>query len=321
MGPKLLDDIEVGNKTSAPVIQKIAGDYGSRILPRNHALPDPESVKELRAGLFAATHKLGFHVPAVHALQMPRFFYHHDRTQSCHKVPVVACMPALLHDLSARIAVNQEIAVCSFPTPIALVGACSSPPTMPLALAVDKLIESLRFSDDDIATIEAITRGQSSNINWYHQKMGSVTASAFGNVVKFMTGSKVSEERLVSACIDAEHDRLSIPPRPKKPALKWGVVNEQKAREKCSESMSKVHENYAIMTSGIVVHKQYPFLRASPDGIVSFGNEKKLLEIKCPYSIRHLCPKQAVLDHKIDYVGVSDSGNFFLKQSSRGYHE
>ena len=184
MGPKLLDDIEAGNKTSAPVICKIAGDYGSRILPRNHALPDLESIKELWAGLFAATHKLGFHVPAVHALQMPRFFYHHDGTHSCYKVPVVACMPALLHALSPEIAVNQEIGVCSCPTPLTLVGACSPPPTMPLALALDKFLESLHFSDDDIATIETITWGPSSNINWYHQRMGSVTASTFGNVAE-----------------------------------------------------------------------------------------------------------------------------------------
>ena len=37
-----------------------------------------------------------------------------------------------------------------------------------------------------------------------------------------MTGSKLSEDRLVSTCIGAEYDQLSIPPRPKKPALKWG---------------------------------------------------------------------------------------------------
>ena len=45
-----------------------------------------------------------------------------------------------------------------------------------------------------------------------------------------------------------------------------------------SESMSKAQENFAIMTLGIVVHKQYPFFKASPDGIVSFGNERKLLD-------------------------------------------
>ena len=58
------------------------------------------------------------------------------------------------------------------------------------------------------------------------------------------------------------------------PALKWGRENEDKA---CSESRSEYvrtvgaehHNTLVVEKCGLVVDPQYPWLGASPDGLVT----------------------------------------------------
>ena len=46
-----------------------------------------------------------------------------------------------------------------------------------------------------------------------------------------------------------------------------------------------MHEGLAITESGLVIIPQWPFIDASPDGVVNCKcHEKGVLEIKCPYT-------------------------------------
>ena len=69
------------------------------------------------------------------------------------------------------------------------------------------------------------------------------------------------------------------------PAVKWGIDNEDQARQQYGEEMSRSHESFSCKPSGLVVNPLYPHLGASPDGIISCRCcGTGLLEIKCPYS-------------------------------------
>ena len=66
-----------------------------------------------------------------------------------------------------------------------------------------------------------------------------------------------------------------------------------------------------VKESGLVIHKTYPFLACSPDGVVS---SEKLIEIKCPYS----CRDKPVTPETVPYLTNND-GELNLK-TTHGYY-
>ena len=72
------------------------------------------------------------------------------------------------------------------------------------------------------------------------------------------------------------------------PAIKWGVENENVARQLYTNVMSTKHDNFACNLTGLWVSPLYPHLGASPDGVTTCGcHGDGLVEIKCPFSARH----------------------------------
>ena len=68
------------------------------------------------------------------------------------------------------------------------------------------------------------------------------------------------------------------------PAIKWGVGNENVARQ----LYTNVHDNFACNLIGLWVSPLYLHLGASPDGVTTCGcHGDGLVEIKCPFSARH----------------------------------
>ena len=58
--------------------------------------------------------------------------------------------------------------------------------------------------------------------------------------------------------------------------------------------MREYHSSFSVMTTGLHVSPKYPHLGASPDGLTSCSCcGEGLLEVKCPYSIRHTTPSSA----------------------------
>ena len=70
--------------------------------------------------------------------------------------------------------------------------------------------------------------------------------------------------------------------------------------------MSSCHETFQIGDSGLVISSDYPYLGASPDGIVSCGCcGIGVNEIKCPYCKRDNSINEAVEDKKFCVQSVS----------------
>ena len=84
------------------------------------------------------------------------------------------------------------------------------------------------------------------------------------------------------------------------PAIKHGVENEAKALEDLSALLQ-----LPVQPCGLFVHRDYPFLGASPDGLVFKDSQLVTVEVKCPYVLR---------DHKptdVEKLTKQQKRNFF----------
>ena len=70
-------------------------------------------------------------------------------------------------------------------------------------------------------------------------------------------------------------------------ATDWGNENENDARHKYCECMSKSHVNHSVNLSGLILNPDFPYHGASPDGIVNCSCcGVGCFEIKCPSKYR-----------------------------------
>ena len=68
------------------------------------------------------------------------------------------------------------------------------------------------------------------------------------------------------------------------PATWYGKDMEPIARESSTEYINKHHEHVLTKETGLHVHPNYPYIGASPDGIVCCScHGEILLEIICPF--------------------------------------
>ena len=100
---------------------------------------------------------------------------------------------------------------------------------------------------------------------------------------------------------------------------KWGIENEQNAREQYFGQIKDDHSELSCTLSGLCVNPKYPHLGATPDGIVKCdccGNG--LIEIKCPYKHKESHP-HSVVDNK--YCLEHVDGLVRLKKTHEYYYQ
>ena len=86
-----------------------------------------------------------------------------------------------------------------------------------------------------------------------------------------------------------------------------GQTKEDVARKAYIEAVSPNHTCFKVTQTGLHLHPSYPYLGASPDGIIKCSCcGLGLLEIKCPYSKRD-----------VDVSRISDP-KFYLKDTASG---
>ena len=152
----------------------------------------------------------------------------------------------------------------------------------------------LKVTEEEALFLEKATRSQSRTCLWYDHRIGRITASMFGRVYK--CAETKYPTALVKSLMQYSHVNPTIP------SLKWGHDNEDHAREKYKISMEPHHESFSVQSAGLLVSTKFPFLGASPDGVISCTCcGTGLLEIKCPYKYRNS-----------DIKSITDS-NFYLQ--------
>lgn len=151
--------------------------------------------------------------------------------------------------------------------------------------------ECLRYEPTEIDQIEKNTRGQHENPNWTSVRQGLVTASKFKEVCSSRNPSKTAEKLLHGSSLDEE--RL---PKP----IAFGRKYEHIARNIYYHKHKFGHKACSLHECGLFISNRFPFVGASPDGIIDCKTCGKLLiEIKCLFKYRNFHPKNALLFSEI----------------------
>ena len=149
-----------------------------------------------------------------------------------------------------------------------------------LATEAERLFCEMTISDSDFGVIKEATVAQNNCAAWTEQRKGRLTASLFHDV--FVRKPTTDPVPLLKKIMGYEQNDLSYIP-----SIRWGIQNENTAREKYATLLSTEHENFTCNLTGLWVNPLYPHLGVSPDGVTSCScHGDGLLEIKCPYSSR-----------------------------------
>ncbi len=131
---------------------------------------------------------------------------------------------------------------------------------------------------------------------WKQQRLGALTASVLHRASNYRgndSGNYVVQEILGKSKFLVNS------------ATDYGLQNEAVAKKLYVQFMTGKHKQCKVISLGLIVNKENPLLRASPDGLVSCQCcSKGLLEIKCPYS-----------DKWKNMIGeeIARKGNYHLK--------
>ena len=171
------------------------------------------------------------------------------------------------------------------------------------------------MNKQNINSIEIATQGQNENNSWFIYRKGVITASKAHDVL-----AKVRKyEKRAGGTIDMWSLNQKISGltfvNPDIPALKYGRNMEHNAVNSFLEIFKKTHKNVIIQECGLFLHEDLPFIGASPDRIVSCSCcGQSCLEVKCPFSINYMSPKNA----NLQYI-VKDGNHSKLKTSHKYY--
>lgn len=148
-----------------------------------------------------------------------------------------------------------------------------------------QLIEDLKPSRDHQGPFEVKdTMGQSDNVLWKRIRSIHLSASFCRKVRHYRTdASRMSHLRRYLWQLDTFQSR----------AMKYGIKSESIAREKYV-SVERDYDPFVnVEECGLFLNTRHVGLSCSPDGIVRGTNKvPKLLEIKCPYSLRYHDPNK-----------------------------
>ncbi|KAK7575869.1 hypothetical protein V9T40_007204 [Parthenolecanium corni] len=131
----------------------------------------------------------------------------------------------------------------------------------------EEFMSKMALSAEEREHLEESTRGQAATTLWKEERRKRITASIFGNVCKMKENT--SSARMVENIV-APNFRGTY-------STSYGNRMEPLAKAKF-----EAEKNITLENCGLLIHPNYPFLGASPDGLIS---NNQVLEIKCPSTL------------------------------------
>lgn len=182
-------------------------------------------------------------------------------------------------------------------------------------MSQEEALSFLEDCDQDVIyEIEERTRGQSDNDLWLTSRKARITASVFHDIStrKSNTPPEKLVERILGNSGNNKYNEFV-------PSLKWGKKMENVAKKHyIAINKLKFKRKIQIQEKGLILHKDYSYLGASPDGIVVHNSTKHLIEVKCPYKWRTKSVTEACRDSDF-FCFVDENNDIQLKHSSRYY--
>lgn len=131
---------------------------------------------------------------------------------------------------------------------------------------------------DDTKEVEQSTRDQSNSDRWFKEREQRLTASNFGLVMQRKADPSLPFLRSI-------FEKKNV----RAPALQYGKKHESTAKEEYLREKEGAH----LHECGLVIHREMPFLGASPDAVVCMDGESGIIEVKCPYTARAMTVEEA----------------------------
>ena len=120
---------------------------------------------------------------------------------------------------------------------------------------------NITVTESQAMLVERETRSQSCSRLWYRMRSGRITASKFKAACR--TDPCLPSHSLVMSICHPELSRFSSA------ATQWGCEHEQTARDQYSALYKQSHEGFEVTECGFYINTNYPFIGASPDGVVT----------------------------------------------------
>ena len=185
-------------------------------------------------------------------------------------------------------------------------------PPLPLALPETRDIteSELQWPIDLSASqrVEARTRDQANSDEWCTMHTFVITSSNFGKILR----NKNASESFIKAVFDSNLQNI--------PSIQHGKKFELTAVEAYLQRQSLNGKQVHFRRCGLVLHPQFRFLGASPDGLLCDSGEYGLLEVKCPHTtyVEKKTVWQAATENVHFCCGVTN-GVLKLKQTHNYY--
>ena len=205
-------------------------------------------------------------------------------------------------DAPSKLPMTPRSAQCRIKAQI--IKECTLPPTLEAITSyADSFLKMIQPSDEQRKAVERKTRRQSSCVRWREERHLRLTASNFGRVVLRKSNfPKLAEEILFSSISGAI------------PSIKWGRVHESDAFAQYLEN----HTSNNLRKAGFYIDEQ-SYLGASPDGVVEMSEGLKVIEIKCPYSVKDITVEEACT--KREFYCTLENGQLHLNRSHVYYYQ
>ena len=164
----------------------------------------------------------------------------------------------------------------------------------------NQLMENL-MEIKGIASIPKLTIGQSANKLWFEYRYGRITASKMHRVMA-QVGDDLklknkNGNKFLSPAENLIADVLGYKKSFSSKATSWGTANESEAVKMYFRETKVKHHNLKVIGTGVHICKDYPFIAASPDGIINCSCcPSRLLEVKCPWKHRGNLISELVAD-------------------------
>ena len=212
----------------------------------------------------------------------------------------------LLEEEPPRFSASQVLADLGLPNlkELLMSPACRQTSNLP-----EFLTSKLHLSWENILSIVAGTDVQSSYSSWSLVREWRLTASNFGEILKFCNRSlqrncnpapSLMRRFVCPTSLDGVH------------SVMWGRDNEPAAISFFEESTGK-----KVVKSGIWLHES-GVLGASPDGLVG---STETVEVKCPYRWRSSDNLSTVITSETDYIVFYKDGEWHLREDHVYYDQ
>jgi len=177
----------------------------------------------------------------------------------------------------------------------------------------ETVCESLTVTNEMAEFVEKETRAQSKSKLWFKHRAGRITASHM-KAVCHTDPTNPAQSLIKSICYPLE---LSFNSK----ETDWGQKQEKVARDLYFKKQTLSHEGLSIVDSGLVINSQWPFIAATPDGVINCTcHGQGVLEIKCPYSHRYESVEEAASNDK-KFCLKEDQGIIKLDSTHAYYHQ